>query len=58
MRAYTLKKIPQDVHKIVIEEQARIKKETGRNQISFEYVVHKMLRDYQKCREENQNFKP
>ena len=55
--SYLLKKIPKDVFKFVQKEQSVIKEEKGTNSFSFESTIYKMLRDYKKCREEN-NFKP
>lgn len=57
MSDYLLKKIPADVFKFVQAEQNRVKTEKGILQYSLSATIYKMLRDYKKCREQN-NFKP
>jgi len=57
MSDYVLKRIPADVFKFVQQEQNKIKEEKGLLQYSVSSTIYKMLRDYKKCREEN-NFKP
>lgn len=57
MASCKLLNIPQDVFKLVIQEQSKIKEARGTRQFSFESTIYKMLRDYDKCRKSN-NFKP
>jgi len=56
-KTYLLKQIPKDVFKIVQKEQAVVKEAKGTNSFSFESTIYKMIRDYDKCRKNN-NFKP
>lgn len=57
-KTYMLKTIPEDVFKIVQREQSDIKEKKGTNSFSFESTIYKMLRDYNKCRSSNPDFKP
>lgn len=57
-RAYTLRDIPDDVFSMVQKEQSEIKRKKRINLWSFESTIYKMLRDYNKCRKENVDFKP
>lgn len=56
--SYTLKEIPEDVYNIVLAEQSEIKKKKKINQFSFESTIYKMIRDLNKCRTVNPDFKP
>lgn len=53
-----LKNIPPDVYQIVQKEQSEIKIKKKTNSFSFESTIYKMLRDYNKCRISNPDFKP
>ena len=53
----TLKKIPEDVFRIVQKEQSEIKLKKGTNQFSFESTIYKMIKDYERCRKDVK-FKP
>ncbi len=55
--SYLLSKIPDDIRQFLIKEQAKHKLNTGLTQFSLEQTMYKLLRDYIRCREEN-NFKP
>lgn len=56
--SYTLKAIPEDVYKIVQKEQTDIKMKKGTNLFSFESTIYKMLREYNRCKQQNPDFKP
>lgn len=56
MKSYTLRRVPADIFKIVADEQNKIKKERCANQVSFEYALYKIIRDFKKC-EEDKNQK-
>jgi hypothetical protein len=56
-KTYLLKDIPKDVFRIVQKEQGVVKEAKGTNSFSFESTIYKMIRDYDKCRKNN-NFKP
>ena len=57
-KTYMLKQIPEDVFKIVQQEQNGIKEKRGTNSFSFESTIYKMIRDYERCRKETKTFKP
>lgn len=57
-KSHTLKSIPPDVYKIIQKEQSDIKIKKGTNSFSFECTIYKMIRDYNKCRNSNPEFKP
>lgn len=54
-KSITLMNIPEDVYKEVIREQGKIKAHYG-SQYNLSKTIVKMLRDYIKCRKDN-NFK-
>jgi hypothetical protein len=56
MAQYTLRKIPEDIWEFILEEQLRLKLRKKCN-ISISTTVAIMMRDYKKCREQN-NFTP
>lgn len=56
-KSYTLKQIPNDVFKIILKEQNQIKEKNGIGKYSFESTIYKMIKDYDRCRNES-NFKP
>lgn len=56
--SYTLKAIPADVYKLIQKEQAAIKEKRGTGMFSFECTIYKMIRDLNKCKNENPEFKP
>lgn len=49
--SYTLRRIPEDVRAIIKQEQDRIKEDLGVNQITFEYVLYRIVRDFKKCQD-------
>ena len=51
MASCYLKDIPAEVNKIILDEQARAKKEKGTNQYSIESTIYKIIREYQRCKE-------
>jgi hypothetical protein len=51
MAACLLKNIPPEVNRIILDEQARAKKERGTNQYSIESTIYKIIREYQRCKE-------
>lgn len=57
-KSHTLKSIPADVYRIIQREQSEIKIKKGTNSFSFECTIYKMIRDYNKCRASNPDFKP
>lgn len=57
-KSHTLKSIPPDVYKIIQKEQSDIKIKKGTNSFSFECTIYKMIRDYNKCRNNHPDFKP
>ena len=57
-KSHTLKSIPPEIYRIIQKEQADIKITRRSNTFSFECTIYKMIRDYEKCRRENKNFKP
>lgn len=56
MAQYTLRNIPEDIWKFILEEQLRIKLHKKCN-VSISTTVSIIMRDYKKCRESN-NFSP
>lgn len=56
--SYTLKAIPGEVYDIVLSEQSSIKMELQTGIFSFESTIYEMIRDYNRCRKENIDFKP
>lgn len=57
-KTYTLRNIPPDVFEIVQKEQSQIKLKRKTNSFSFECTIYKMIRDLNKCKNENPEFKP
>lgn len=49
--SYTLRRIPEDVRKIIKAEQDRIKEDLGVNQITFEHALYRIVRDFKKCQD-------
>lgn len=56
MAQYTLRNIPEDIWRFILEEQLRLKLHKKCN-ISISTTVAIMMRDYKRCRETN-NFRP
>lgn len=51
MAAITLRNVPADVFKIILDEQAKEKQSKGIGQFSLERAVYKLIKDCAKCRE-------
>lgn len=50
MAAITLRDIPEDVFKIILDEQAKEKQSRGIGQWSLEKTVYKLIKECAKCR--------
>lgn len=50
MAGYTLKKIPPEIFKFILDEQNRLKRERCTNKFSFETTIYKLLREYMQAR--------
>lgn len=50
-RAITLKNIPEDVFKILLDEQSKEKQAKGIGMWSLEKTVYKMIKECARCRE-------
>lgn len=51
MAAITLRDVPDDVFKIILEEQAKEKQSKGIGQWSLEKTIYKMIKECARCRE-------
>lgn len=47
-----LKRVPQDVFKIVLEQQTKEKVNRGTKQFSFEATVYKIIREFKRCQDQ------
>lgn len=54
MKALTLRKIPEDVAKIVLEQQKEEKLRRKQGMFGFEQTIYKIIRDYERCRKAEQ----
>lgn len=52
-----LKCIPSDVYDIIIDEQGKEKKSKKKGQFSIELTIYKIIRDYARCKKEEQKNK-
>lgn len=50
-KTYSFRSMPQDVYRIVLKEQNRIKEEKSRSQYSLELTIYHIIREFEKCRE-------
>lgn len=50
-KGYALKEIPEDLRWFIIDEQNKIKKQTGNNRYPLELVVYKLLQELKDIRE-------
>lgn len=50
MPACTLKNIPADVNRILLNEQKEAKEQKGTNQFSIELTVYKIIREFERCK--------
>lgn len=57
-KAYLLRNMPDDVLRMIQQEQAAVKEKKKTNSYSFASAMYKMLRDYKKCQDKNPDFKP
>jgi hypothetical protein len=57
MPGASIPEIPPDIYKFIQQEQGKVKERRGNSQFSIGQTIVKMLKDYKKCREQN-NFKP
>jgi hypothetical protein len=48
----TLRGIPEDVYKIIIKEQGRIKHERAIGMFGIEQTIYSIVREWKRCREE------
>lgn len=55
MPAINLKEVPIDVLKIILIEQGKVKLEKGIGQYSLEQTVYKIIREFNKIKEENES---
>lgn len=56
-KVYPLKKMPSDVYKILAAEQGKIKAEKMTGQYSLEQTIYKIVREWNKNREEKEALK-
>lgn len=52
-KSLTLRTIPADVFKIVLQEQGRIKNQRGVGKFGIEQTLYSIIREWKRCREEN-----
>lgn len=52
-KVYPLKAMPDDVFKIILKEQGKIKTERSISQYSLEQTIYSIIREWKRCREEN-----
>lgn len=57
-KAYLLRNMPDDVLRMIQQEQAAVREKKKTNSYSFASAIYKMIRDYEKCRKESKEFKP
>lgn len=57
-KAYLLRNMPDDVLKMIQQEQAAVKQKKKTNTYSFASAIYKMIRDYNRCKEISPDFKP
>lgn len=57
-KAYLLRNMPDDVLEMIQQEQAAVKKKKKTNSYSFASAMYKMLREYNRCKQQNPDFKP
>jgi len=50
-KVYPLKKMPDDVFKIILMEQGKIKAERSISQYSLEQTIYSIIREWERCRE-------
>lgn len=58
MKALTLRRIPEDVFKILLCEQHREKLNKHKGQFGLEQTIYKIVRDYERCRKAEELNKP
>jgi hypothetical protein len=52
MKALTLRRIPDDIFRILLTEQHREKLNKNKGQFGLEQTIYKIIRDYERCRKE------
>lgn len=57
-KAHLLRNMPDDVLKIIQQEQAAVKEKRKTNSYSFGSAIYKLIRDYNKCKQASPDFKP
>lgn len=55
MRALTLRNIPEDVFKILVIEQGKEKIKKGKGVFGLEQTIYKVIREFDRCRKEEEN---
>lgn len=56
-KVYPLKQMPDDVYKIILTEQGKIKAEKRISQYSLEQTIYSIIREWKRCREEKPDQK-
>lgn len=51
IRSYTLRNMPADVYKIVLDQQNEEKKIRNTNQFGFPATIFKIIREFARCKE-------
>jgi len=49
-KKHLLRKVPDDVRRIILKQQGILKGLTGRTQYSMETTIYHIIRDWQRCR--------
>lgn len=44
-----LRRLPEDVRKILLKEQYKEKDNLGTNQVSMSWIIYKIIREWEKC---------
>ena len=55
MPGASIPEIPADIYKFIQQEQGKVKERRGNSQFSIGQTIVKMLKDYKKCKQDN-NF--
>lgn len=56
-KSITLRNIPPDVFKILLQEQGRVKSEKSLGQFGLEQTIYNIVRESERCKKANQEKK-
>lgn len=49
---YSFRNMPQEIYKIVLREQGRLKANRGTSQFGIDQTIYSIIREWEKCKED------